>query len=139
MNEKNCDNRREFLVKSSATAGGLILSLAGITAVNATTTPDELTIKLDDKSPLAKVGGWQTIDSSAGKLIIVRTSETAFKAYSAVCTHKGATLNYDEKSKMIICPSHGSKFDADGKNAGGPAKTPIAVYAAESSVVVKLK
>ncbi|HRH43715.1 MAG TPA: Rieske (2Fe-2S) protein [Pyrinomonadaceae bacterium] len=139
MNEKICDNRREFLVKSTATAGGLILSLAGINAVNANNAvADDLSVKIDDKSPLNKVGGSQVVDSPSGKVIIVH-AEGGFKAYSAVCTHKGATIGYDEKSQMLVCPSHGSKFDAEGKNAGGPAKTPLPVYAAENSVVVKLK
>lgn len=138
MNEKICDNRREFLVKSTATAGGLILSLAGINTVNANTVADDLSVKLDESSPLNKVGGSQVVDSASGKILIVH-AETGFKAYSAICTHKGAVLGYDEKSKLVVCPSHGSKFDAEGKNAGGPAKTPLPVYTAENSVVVKLK
>lgn len=139
MNEKQCNNRREFLVKSTATAGGLILSLAGIKAVNAEIPGDDLTIKIDDKSPLNNVGGSKTFESGIGNIIVVRTSETAFKAYSAVCTHKGGDLTYNESSKMLVCGLHNSKFDADGKNAGGPAKNPIKVYTSETTLVVKLK
>lgn len=136
--DKKCDNRREFLVKSTATAGGLVLSLAGITTVKANNAEGDVSVKLDANSPLNKVGGSQIVDSSAGKIIIVNTAN-GFKAYSAVCTHKSAIVGYDEKTQMIVCPSHGSKFDAEGKNAGGPARTPLAVYSAENSVVVKIK
>ena len=138
-NEKTCDNRREFLVKTTATAGGLILSLAGVSAVSANETTDELTVKLDDKSELGKVGGSQLFDTPKGKIIVVRTSETAFKAYSAVCTHKGGTLGYNEKTQQLACPLHGSKFDLEGKNASGPAKTPLSVFATQSALVVNLK
>ena len=137
--EKTCDNRREFLVKSTATAGGLILSLAGVSSVNANDTTDELTVKLDDKSALGKVGGSQTFDTDKGKIIVVRAGEMAFKAFSAICTHKGGPLKYDEKTGQLACPWHGSKFDMDGKNVGGPEKTPLAVFSTQNALVVNLK
>ena len=141
ISEKICDNRRDFLVKASVTAGGLLLSLSGASLAKAetvATTPEEVVIKLDEKSPLNKVGGNLIIDTKNGKVIIVRTGETAFSAYSAVCSHKGALLGYNAESKLLVCPSHGSKFDNTGKPVGGPAKTPVAKYGAQESVVVSI-
>ena len=71
-------------------------------------------------------------------MIVVRTGEMAFSAYSAVCTHKSGTLKYDAESKMLVCPLHNSKFDAAGKPVSGPAKLPLATYGAQESVVVTL-
>ena len=141
ISENVCNNRRDFLVKASVTAGGLLLSLSGASAAKAETvetTLEDVVVKLDDKSPLNKVGGSALIDTKSGKVIVVRTGDMAFSAYSAVCTHKGATIKYDADKKQLFCPSHGSKFDADGKNAGGPAKLPLAKYSATESVVVTL-
>ena len=140
ISENVCNNRRNFLVKASVTAGGLLLSLSGASAAKAETvsTPEEVVVKLDDKSPLGKVGGSALIDTKSGKVIVVRTGDMAFSAYSAVCTHKGSTIKYDADKKQLFCPSHGSKFDADGKNAGGPANQPLAKYSATESVVVTL-
>jgi cytochrome b6-f complex iron-sulfur subunit len=141
FSEKVCDNRRDFLVKASVTAGGLLLSLSGASLAKAETTdttPEEVVVKLDDKSPLNKVGGNTMIDTKNGKVIVIRTSETTFSAYSAVCTHKGAMLGYNAESKLLVCPSHGSKFDSTGKPVGGPAKTQLPVYGAQESVVVTL-
>ena len=136
--EKKCSGRREFLVTASAIAGGLVLSLAtGSEASAGTKAPAaDTVIKLDDKSPLNTVGGSQVVDSPVGKVIIARTGDTTFTAVSAICTHKGATLGYDGKQKLFVCPSHGSKFGLDGSNAGGPAKTPLKVSKTQTAVVL---
>ena len=155
-NDKSiCNSRREFLVKTTATAGGLVLALSGwptaaegqenptsaksITAPAAAPSSDEAVIKLDEKSPLSKVGGFDTIETGAGKVVIVRTGETDFKAYSAVCTHKGGPIKYDEKTQQLFCPWHNSRFDTEGKVVKGPAKLALSSYSTEKAVVVALK
>ncbi len=135
--EKNCSGRREFLVSTSAMAGGLLLSVGTAQKVSATTTPAaETVIKLDENSPLNKVGGSLVVETASGKVVIARTGEASFSAVSAVCTHKGGTLGYDEKSKLFVCPNHNSKFGTDGKNAGGPAKTPVKSFKSQSAIVL---
>lgn len=147
-----CNSRREFLVKTTATAGGLVLALSGLQAVAAQDNPaaksalpaaaaqsDEAVLKLDEKSPLSKIGGFSTIETTAGKVVVVRTSETDFKAYSAICPHKGGPIKYDEKTQQLYCPWHNSRFDADGKVVKGPAKQPLSLYATEKAVIVSLK
>jgi Rieske Fe-S protein len=136
--EKQCSGRREFLVSASALAGGLVLSLANVNgALAETKTPfADTVIKLDENSPLNKVGGSQTVDTPAGKVIIARTGETTFSAVSAACTHKGAALNYDDKTKQFACPSHGSRFNSDGSVAKGPAKDPLKSFKPQSAIVL---
>lgn len=134
--EKKCSGRREFLVSASALAGGLVLSLANVENVSASAPPTETVIKLDENSPLNKVGGFQVVDTADGKVIIARTGEASFAAVSAKCTHKGATLGYDSKANLFACPSHGSKFNADGSNAGGPAKTPVKSIKSQSALLL---
>jgi len=51
-------------------------------------------------------------------------------AYSAVCTHTGCTVEgWDAEKKYMICPCHGSKYDAaNGANVlTGPAPKPLAM------------
>ena len=134
--EQKCSGRREFLVSASALAGGLVLSLANVQEASASALPTETTIKLDENSPLNKVGGFQVVDTPSGKVIVARTDEATFSAVSAICTHKGATLKYDEKAKLFACPSHGSKFNPDGSNAGGPAKTPLKSLKSQSALLL---
>jgi Rieske Fe-S protein len=135
--EKKCSGRREFLVSASALAGGLVLSLANVESASAETKQStETVIKLDDKSPLNKVGGSQTVETSGGKVVIARTDEATFVAVSAKCTHSGGPLKYDDKAKLFSCPWHGSKFNTDGSNAGGPAKNPVKVFKNQTAVVL---
>lgn len=135
----DCVGRREFLVKSAFVAGGLVLTLSGAGSVLGRAFED-VTFAIDEKSPLNKVGGSTTVESPAGKIVIVRTGDASFIAVSAKCTHKGGPLNYDAASKQFVCDWHGSKFGADGSNVSGPAKTPIPTYPAtgdSKSVTVK--
>ncbi|MDQ6787997.1 MAG: Rieske (2Fe-2S) protein [Acidobacteriota bacterium] len=155
--DKNCGGRREFIVKATAIAGGLALSLSGLggaaTAQKKTdqdakmpaklpddkTASDETVLKLDADSPLAKVGGSQTIETKAGKVIVVRTAAETYIALSAICTHKGGPIKYDAEKQQLFCPWHNSRFDADGKVIKPPAKTGLTKYTTEEAVLVNVK
>jgi nitrite reductase/ring-hydroxylating ferredoxin subunit len=48
----------------------------------------------------------------------------AFVAFDAVCPHAGCTVGYDPSAKVIICPCHGSQFNAStGAVEVGPVPT----------------
>lgn len=140
----DCAGRREFLVKAAFMAGGLVLTLSGANSVLGSAPRfKDLTIEIDGASPLSKVGGSLVVDSTVGKIIILRTGHDSFVAFSAVCTHKGGIVKYDASQKVFLCPKHGSTFDtATGDVTNGPAKTPLPKYPAKgsaSSVTVGIK
>lgn len=140
MNKNICTGRREFLVKSTATASGLVLSLAGLNNLDAQTKDnDDVTLKLDTKSPLSKIGGTLNFEYKGDKILVLRKSESEFIAFSAICTHKGGAINYDEKSKQLVCPLHNSRFDSNGQNISGPSRQPLSTFPIESAIVVSLK
>jgi Rieske Fe-S protein len=59
------------------------------------------------------------------KVVITQPTEGDFKAFTAVCTHQGCTVN--EVKETINCPCHGSKFSVeDGSVQDGPAPSPLA-------------
>src|SRR5947207_2239325 len=58
-------------------------------------------------------------------IVLVHTTENQIKAYSAVCTHLGCIVQYSEDSKNFHCNCHGSVFDMNGTNIGGPAPRPL--------------
>ena len=60
---------------------------------------------------------------------LFRTAKGVY-AYSAICTHQGCVVGYDNGSKKLICPCHGGAFDpyAGGAVVGGPPPTPLATY-----------
>ncbi|NUW41613.1 Rieske (2Fe-2S) protein [Nonomuraea rhodomycinica] len=59
------------------------------------------------------------------KIVVVQPAAGQFKAFSAICTHKGC-LVAKVADGTIDCPCHGSKFKIqDGSVANGPADQPL--------------
>ena len=134
IDTRACFGRREFLVKAGLVAGGAVLTVSSVGKVFAASPVEDVTVAISADSPLAKIGGSRIVDSSAGKIIVIRTGEAKFVAFSAKCTHKGGTVDYDHVKKQLACPKHGSRFDAaNGSVANGPAEVPLAAYAAKGS------
>lgn len=56
--------------------------------------------------------------------IVIQATAGRFVAFDAVCPHAGCTVEYDQSAALIICPCHGSQFNAaTGAVETGPAAT----------------
>jgi Rieske Fe-S protein len=58
------------------------------------------------------------------EIVVTQPSAGEFKGFSAICTHKGCTVD-EVADGTINCPCHGSKFNLDGSVANGPATRPL--------------
>lgn len=59
------------------------------------------------------------------KVVVTQPTAGDFKAFSAICTHAGCTVN-KVADGTIDCPCHGSKYAiADAAVVGGPAPKPL--------------
>jgi len=56
--------------------------------------------------------------------LFVFNSPSGFYTVSSVCTHLGCNVRHVE-GNGFACPCHGSRFDADGLVARGPAPLPL--------------
>ncbi len=76
-----------------------------------------------DHSPLASVapGEGRVLDHEGHKLAVYRDEENELKVCSAVCTHFGCIVRWNNDEKSWDCPCHGSRFDTDGEVLEGPA------------------
>jgi Rieske Fe-S protein len=69
------------------------------------------------------VGGGTVFD--AAKVVVTQPKAGEFKAFSAICTHKGCTVA-GVANGTITCPCHTSTYDAaTGQVTGGPAPAPL--------------
>lgn len=60
------------------------------------------------------------------KVVVTQPTAGEFKAFSALCTHKGCPVGSVE-GDAIVCPCHNSKFAiTDGSVTAGPAEKPLA-------------
>ncbi len=103
----------------------------GGTAVN-------LVVDITRFPALASVGGVARVDGGSGVPVgAVRTSASAFAAYTLACTHQGTTVNLS--GTTWTCPNHGAQFSATGAVTRGPATAPLqALNAAFDAATNKL-
>ena len=60
-------------------------------------------------------------ESDEGKVAVCRDAKGVIHACSAVCTHLGCDVAWNEAEQTWDCPCHGSRFSPDGTVINGPA------------------
>jgi len=87
-----------------------------------------LDLSVPANANLTAVDGARVITFGGRTIIVVRTGDDTFVALSAVCTHAGCIVGFDD-ARGIVCPCHGSTFALDGAVTRGPATRPLAMFA----------
>jgi len=97
-------------------------------------------------SPIDKTGGGDKVavpraDVAQGKAhffqyrgkpaVVLQPSPGQFVALSAVCTHLGCVVAWQEQAGEFLCPCHGGRFSAEGQVLGGPPPSPLESLAVE--------
>jgi glycine/D-amino acid oxidase-like deaminating enzyme/nitrite reductase/ring-hydroxylating ferredoxin subunit len=104
------------------------------------TTPSDLVTGLQDNASVAAelASGWTAaelhpltgeppvegegiVGRSDGKPVAVSTVDGTTCSLSAVCTHLGGVLGWNDAERSWDCPLHGSRFAPDGSLLEGPA------------------
>ena len=79
------------------------------------------------------VGTTTDIPPGAGKVVamgskpaVVVNTDQGVKAYSAICTHLGCVVAWNDMTGQIQCPCHGGEFNpANGYVMSGPPPAPL--------------
>jgi len=124
-------SRREFLIGCAGCA--LAMNAGGCAAVN----PVPL-LEMDPQGLvrfnglLQKPGDQIKVRvADSPDLVLVWTTGKGFGAASITCTHRGSEVHFNAIEGTLDCPSHGSRFDQNGKVVQGPAKQPLASWQAD--------
>ena len=97
-------------------------------------------------SPIAAGGGGDKVavardDVALGKAhffqyhgkpaVVLQPSPGKFVALTAVCTHLGCVVAWQEQAGEFQCPCHGGRFSPEGQVLGGPPPAPLETFAVE--------
>ncbi len=63
--------------------------------------------------------------------ILIRTPAGELRAFTAICTHLGCTVQYRSDLSHIWCACHNGHFDLNGINIAGPPPRPLEQYVAK--------
>jgi glycine/D-amino acid oxidase-like deaminating enzyme/nitrite reductase/ring-hydroxylating ferredoxin subunit len=70
-------------------------------------------------------GGGAVVRLQGRPCAVHRDDDGALHAVSAVCTHLGCLVAYNDAERTWDCPCHGSRFGLGGAILHGPATTPL--------------
>ena len=81
------------------------------------------------------VGKLSDVPENTGKIfqfnkdkVIVVNGHGKLTACSAVCTHLGCSVHWDNAQNLIACPCHGAKYKQTGEIISGPQPKPLAPF-----------
>ncbi len=72
--------------------------------------------------------GFKIVRFGAEPVILVRVSETEFRAFAATCTHLDCIVEYRPGDGQIWCNCHNGVYDLNGRNVAGPPPRPLEAY-----------
>jgi cytochrome b6-f complex iron-sulfur subunit len=81
-------------------------------------------------------GKVQDLRPNTGKIVkfgsrpalLVRVSDTEWRAFSAICTHLNCTVQFQDSTHQIWCACHNGLYDLNGRVVSGPPPKPLEQY-----------
>ncbi len=69
--------------------------------------------------------GFKILRFGNDPVILLRTKNDEFKAFSAICTHLDCIVEYHRDESLIWCNCHNGAYDNQGQVVGGPPPRPL--------------
>jgi len=88
-----------------------------------------------DGRPLRSIrqGEGRVVEQNGELVAASRDADGSVKLVSAICTHMGCLVDWNEAESTWDCPCHGSRFRQDGSVISGPAESPLRSVAHEDN------
>lgn len=72
--------------------------------------------------------GFKIVHFGEDPVIVVRVSDTEYRAFSATCTHLDCIVEYRRERQVLWCNCHNGQYDLTGRNVAGPPPRPLTAY-----------
>jgi Rieske Fe-S protein len=121
--------RRHVLGAAGGVAAAATLTACGAASDSTTTTSTKPSVsrtiaKVSDV-PVGSVFQYTNPDDGTPGYLF-QPQAGKFLAYSAVCSHMGCIVNFDQAANVFQCPCHGANYDGTtGEVTSGPAPRPL--------------
>lgn len=73
-------------------------------------------------------GTARMLQAEGRPVLLIAEGPVRWRALSAICTHLGCIVKWDERSGTIQCPCHAASFAPDGRVLSGPPSKPLPEY-----------
>lgn len=74
-------------------------------------------------------GGAKFFDFRGETAVVIQKKDGEFVALSAVCTHLGCIVQWQNDKQDFLCPCHGGRYTEDGVVISGPPPRPLSKLA----------
>jgi cytochrome b6-f complex iron-sulfur subunit len=123
--------RRSFLGKVVGGVGAIVAASTLYPVVRYIIPPAKVIKQVNELT----VGKASEVPDGTGKIyqfnedkVIVINHGGKLTACSAVCTHLGCLVHWEEGQNIIFCPCHGAKYKQAGDIISGPQPKPLKPY-----------
>jgi Rieske Fe-S protein len=126
--------RRRFLNWLLATSGGAFLVSVlypVLRYVSPPQIPEASTSEVEVgpvNDPELVEKGFKIIRFGADPVIVVKVSDTEYRAFSATCTHLDCIVEFRKSKQVMWCNCHNGVYDLTGRNIAGPPPRPLIPY-----------
>ena len=69
--------------------------------------------------------GYKIVRFGAEPVILIRVSETDFRAFAGTCTHLDCIVEYHRDQQRIWCNCHNGEYNLAGQRTAGPPPKPL--------------
>lgn len=119
--------RRTFLYILAGGLGSMLAVAAGLPLLRflapVSGTGEDAQVRLPRTS--VKPGSAHFFESRGKPAVILQPKPGEYAAFSAVCTHLGCVVQWQEEKGEFLCPCHAGRFSAAGVVLGGPPPRPL--------------
>ncbi len=109
-----------------ATLGGVIVPIIGYLWPPARQAAAGASRVLVGATKDLPVGQAKILPVNDKPVIVINTAQGGLKAFSAICTHLGCVVEWNQSKQYIVCPCHDGRFNpVTGAVISGPPPAPL--------------